>query len=175
MRRIKAACEVLKAPCFRPSAFTARGCKHGPSLWQAHHYKAKDALRGCSKNKRQYTSIWDRWQRDETYRESQLVPEWSDAWVRCLDHIANIDISHTAPHFQRNRCNNLLYLRSGLAMKTSKRHLCNKDQDTKTQRKHWLSCTSKYDKITVFLLSPKLKGNAGKISSIVHCKDNLSG
>ena len=49
------------------------------------------------KAKRQYTSIWDRWQRDETYRESQLVHEWSDAWVTYLDHIAkNRHLPHGA-------------------------------------------------------------------------------
>ena len=86
MRRIKAAFEVLKAPCCRTSAINARRYKHGPNLWQEHHFKAKDALCGCSKGKRQCTSIWDRWQSDETYRESQLVHEWSDAPVRYLDH-----------------------------------------------------------------------------------------
>ena len=103
MRRIKAAFEVLKAPCFRTSSIEARRYKHGPNLWEEHHHKTKDALRGCSKNKRHYTSIWDRWQNGETYRESQLVINWSDA---------KIDISHTAPHLQRNRYKNLLYLRS---------------------------------------------------------------
>ena len=32
--------------------------------------------------------------------------------MRYLDHIAKIDISHTAPHLQMKRYNNLLYLRS---------------------------------------------------------------
>ena len=64
------------------------------------------------KNKRQYTSIWDRWQRDETYRESQLVHEWSDASVRYLDHTAKNRPLPKAPHSQRERYNNLLYLRS---------------------------------------------------------------
>ena len=112
MRRIKAASEALKAPCFRTSAINAKGYKHGPHLWQEHHYKPKDAPDGCSKNKRQKTSIWDRWQNDETYRESQLAIDWSDAWVRYLDHSAKIYISHTVPHMQKNRYNNLLYLRS---------------------------------------------------------------
>ena len=45
IRRIKAAFEFLKAPCFRTSAITARDCKYGPNLWQEHHHKAKDALK----------------------------------------------------------------------------------------------------------------------------------
>ena len=32
--------------------------------------------------------------------------------MRYLDHIAEIDITHTAPHSQREIYNNLLYLRS---------------------------------------------------------------
>ena len=97
-----------KAPCFRTSAIVAKSCKHGPNLWQEHHHKAKDARRVV----RKYTSVWDRWHRDETYRESHLVHEWSGAWVRYFDHTATIDISHTAPHSQKGRYNYLLYLRS---------------------------------------------------------------
>ena len=153
MQRIKAAFEVLKAPWFRTSAITATGCKHGPNLWQEHHHKAKDAQRGCSKGKRQCTSMWDRWQRDETYRESQVVHEWSDAWVRYFGHVANIDISHTAPHSQRQRYNNVLYLRS-----------VNEDKQApplpqrpgyKDAKKHWLMCRSKWDKNAELLLSQK--------------------
>ena len=110
MRRIKAAFEVLKAPCCRTSAINASGYKHGPNCWQEHNYKAKDAPRGCSKSKRQFSSIWDRRQRDETYREFQMVHEWSDACVRYLDHVAKSDISQKAPHSQRERYNNLLLL-----------------------------------------------------------------
>ena len=62
-------------------------------------------------NKRTFTSIWDRWQNDATYRKSQLDIGWSDAWVRYLDHAAQIDISHNASHEQRVRKHNLIYLR----------------------------------------------------------------
>ena len=43
------------------------------------------------------------------------------------------------------------------------------------QRKHWLICTSKYDKIAALLASQKLQGNACEISSILQCKGILSG
>ena len=43
------------------------------------------------------------------------------------------------------------------------------------QRKHWLICTSKYDKIAELLSSKKLKGNACEISSIIQCNGVLSG
>ena len=77
----KAAFEVLKAPCFRTSAINARGYKHGPTLWQEHH-KAEDALGGCSNNKRQKTSIWDRWQTDDLQGVSTC--HWLD---RCSGEI----------------------------------------------------------------------------------------
>ena len=102
IRRIKAAFEIFKAPYFRTSVVTAGVNKHGPNLRQEHHHKAKDALRCTEKGKREFTSIPDRWQNDETYRKSQLAIIWSDAWVRYLDHVAQIYISHEAPHEQRN-------------------------------------------------------------------------
>ena len=113
IRRIKAAFEILKAPSFRTSVVTAKGdYKRGPNLWQEHHHKAKDAQQFTKKKGgRKFTSIWDRWQNDENYRESQLAIDWSDAWVRYLDHLHKIDISHKAPQEQRSRYNNLLYLR----------------------------------------------------------------
>ena len=43
---------ILKAPCFRTSAITTRGCQHGPHLSQEHHHKAEDALRVFSKGKK---------------------------------------------------------------------------------------------------------------------------
>ena len=110
IRRIKAVFEILRAPHFRASVLNSRGFKNGPDLWQEHHHKANDALHGCSKKKRQYTSIWDRWQNDKTNRESHFAIGWSDASVRHLDHIAQIDISHKATQEQSSRYHNLLYL-----------------------------------------------------------------
>ena len=51
IRRIKTAFEILKAPFFRTSMPSSRGCKHGPNLWQEHHRKAVDAPRGAKKKK----------------------------------------------------------------------------------------------------------------------------
>ena len=85
IRRFKAAFEILRAPCFRASVLNSRSFKHGPDSWLEHHHKANDALHGCSKKKRQYTSIWDRWQNDKTYRESHFAIGWSDASVKYLD------------------------------------------------------------------------------------------
>ena len=79
---------------------------YSSALWnhfgdgQEHHQKGKDALRCCPKKKRAYVDLGSM-ARDDTYRESQLVHEWY-AWARYLDHLEKIDISHTAPHLQRN-------------------------------------------------------------------------
>ena len=151
MRRTKAAFEILKAPCFRTCAIIPRGCKYGLNLWQEHHHKAKDAPRGASKGKREFTSTWDRWQNDETYRKSQLVHGWSDAWVRYLDQIAQIDISHKAPHEQRERYKKTKIYRG--FVENDRHHLHHKDQGIKMQRMHWLICKRNQDKTWEFHLS----------------------
>ena len=112
IRHINAAFEILKAPFFRASVVTSRRYKHGPNLWQEHHHKAKDALRGTKKAGRTITSIWDRWQKNKIYRKSQIAIGRSDPWARYLDHIAQFGISHKATQEQRSRHHNLLYLRS---------------------------------------------------------------
>ena len=95
MNRIQEAFEILKAPYYRTSPISTRGSKCSPNLWQQHHHKARDALWSATKGDRGCTSIWDRWQNDETYRQSRLAHSWSDAWVRYLDHILYISLSTT--------------------------------------------------------------------------------
>ena len=73
MNQIKEAFEILKAPYYRTSPIVTRGGKCGPNPWQQHHHKARDAVRSGAKGQGAFTSIWDRWQNDETYRKSQLA------------------------------------------------------------------------------------------------------
>ena len=153
IRRIKAVLEILKAPYFRTSVVTARGYKHGPYLWQEHHHRAKEALRGTKKSKIIFTSILDRWHNDETYTESQLAIGWSDAWVRYLDHIAQIDISHKAPQEQRSRYHNLFYLRSVDEDRQAPPSVTR--QGTKKPRLHLSMCKGNCDKIWESHLSQK--------------------
>ena len=79
--------------------------------WQQNHDKARDASRSATK-KSKYISVWDRWQRDEVYRASQLAHNWTDDRVKYLDCIAHFDIRHDAPHWQRARFNSEIHLRS---------------------------------------------------------------
>ena len=99
-------------PYYRTSVIVTRGSRCGPNPWQQHPHKVRDALRSAAKGERTLTSVWDRWQHDEIYRKSQLSHKWSDAWVRHLDHVAQFDISHNAPQWQRERYVNLLHVRS---------------------------------------------------------------
>ena len=112
MNRIKEAFEILKAPCYRTSMIVTRGSKCGPNPWQQDHHKARDALRSATKGGRAFTSIWDRWQNYEIYRKSQLAHNWSDAWVRYLDHIVHFNIYHNATQPQREGYVKLLHLRT---------------------------------------------------------------
>ena len=58
---IRIAFEVLKTPFFRASHPGSWCYKHGPQLWQQHHHKANDALRGATRKKdRTFVNIWDR-------------------------------------------------------------------------------------------------------------------
>ena len=93
-------------PCsIRGVSHTARICGKNTTTKQKMLYMV------VRKKKRTKTSICDRWQNDQTYRESQVASGWLDAWVRYLYHIAQIDISHNATQEQRFRYHNLVYLR----------------------------------------------------------------
>ena len=116
IQRVRTAFDIIKTPHFRASHLTSRGRKHGPQLWQKHHHKAKDAPQGTRKDIGTYTSIWDRWQNDTTYRKSQQDVGWSDAWVRYLNHIAQIDtipakIITCSPFSLKNYFSNYSYSR----------------------------------------------------------------
>ena len=82
MERIRIAFAALKMSYFRTTVIQSRGLKSG----HKDHHK-------------------------EVYRESQLVHGWTDEWVKYLDYISKIDISLDAPYNQRNRYENLLFMR----------------------------------------------------------------
>ena len=110
INRIKEAFQILKA-LFRASPISTRGAKCGQNPWQLQHFKARDAFRGATTSERGFTSVWDRWQNDAAYKQSQLVHNWSDAWVRYLDHIVQFSIFHKAPQQQRERHMHIHHLR----------------------------------------------------------------
>ena len=84
--------------------------KSGHKQWQIDHPKAMDAKRGATK-RRQDTSIMNRWRNDEIYRASLLAHGWIETWVKYLDHISKIDISHEARYRQRKRYESTLHMR----------------------------------------------------------------
>ena len=73
--------------------------------------KQLDAKRGALKRGK-YTSAMDRWQNDEVCRESEWVHGWTNEWVKYLDYISKIAISHDAPYRQRQRYESTVCMRS---------------------------------------------------------------
>ena len=111
IQRVRTAFDTLKTRYFRASHLNSRGHKHGPNFGKSIITKRKMRYE-ARERKTGPMSFGDKWQNDATYRKSQQHIGWSDAWVRYLDHIEQIDISHNAPHEQRGRYHNLIYLRS---------------------------------------------------------------
>ena len=97
---------------------------------------------GASKGRREFTSIWDRWQNDEIHRKSQLAHNWSDAWVRYLDHIGKL-MSPIQRRIHKGR-DTTIYFTCGGSTKISKRHIYHKDQGTKMQRKRLICSLSRH-------------------------------
>ena len=108
--RIRIAFAALKTPYYRTAVIQSRGLRRGHNPWQKEHHKAMDAKRGVLKRGK-YISIWDLWQKNEVHRECQLVHGWTDEWIKYLEYISEIDISHNAPHRQRLRYESTVYMR----------------------------------------------------------------
>ena len=107
MDRIRTALAALNTPYCSASIIISRGkIKWSPPMAT----RSSNKSHGCIK-KSKCTSILDRWQNDEVYRASQLVYGWTDAWVKYLDYISKIDISHDAPYRQRLRYESTVYMR----------------------------------------------------------------
>ena len=95
------------------------------------------------------------------------------AWVRYLDHFAQIDISHEAPYEQRERYNIRLYLRCvdeneeapPLQQRPGHQDAKKASVDLQKQSAQDLEIPS----------SQQVKRRAYIISLILHCKDTLSG
>ena len=100
----------VKNPYYRASIVISRGKESGNDPRQEDLLKAMHLKRGALKRGK-YTAIMDRWQNDEVYRESQLVHGWTDEWVKYLDYISEIDISHNALCRQRLRYENTVCMR----------------------------------------------------------------
>ena len=122
MDRIRAAFAALKTPYYRTAVPLSNGKKCGHNLWQLYHFKAMDAKRGATKI-REYTSIMGRWQHNENFRASQWAQGSIETWVKYLDFISEIDISHNAPYRQRQRYESTLHMR-GVDSKKQGGRLC---------------------------------------------------
>ena len=120
MDRIRTAFQDLETLYYSTTVILSRGRKvdHGRSIikepWMQEEGRQK---------RHEYTSILDRWQNDEIYRAFRLVHGWTEEWVKYLDYISKIDISHEAPYRQRLRCGSTLYMR-GVDSKKQAGPLC---------------------------------------------------
>ena len=81
---------------YRASIVISRGMKSGHNPWQQHNHKVMDAKRGATK----------------CTESLELVHGWTDEWVKHLDCISEIDISHNALYRQRLRCENTVNMRN---------------------------------------------------------------
>ena len=71
---------------------------------------------GC-KNEEYWDAVstllyWTDGKNDEVYQAPQLVHGWTEEWVKYLDYMSKIDISHDAPYRQRLRYESIIKMRS---------------------------------------------------------------
>ena len=86
----------------------SRGARHGRYEEQCDHYQAKMCLRKA-KNK-QLESILERFQKQDSNRESQMAIGWTEEKCRYLNQLALEDKSCTATRRERQRYENKLKL-----------------------------------------------------------------
>ena len=84
-----------------------RGARHGRTEAQKEHFIAHNARRRCLKKK--FEGIHDRFQRDSTYRDSQLKIGWTEETCIAMDKLAQEDHSYCPSseeyeRFQKNWC-----------------------------------------------------------------------
>ena len=80
---------------------SCRGARNGENDNQREYHQARTCSReGLSSN---YNSILDRFQKHDTYRESQMAIGWTEDICSYLDQIANEDWSYIATKRERQR------------------------------------------------------------------------
>ena len=102
-----------------------------PNSWQQHHRQARDALRSATKGERTCTSIWDRWQSDEIYRNFQLSHCRSDTWVRFLDTSTSATMLARA---ERTICESASFTK--FLTRASRQDHCGRDQRIEKRKRN---------------------------------------
>ena len=82
-----------------------RGARHGKTEAQKEHFVAHNGRRRCLKKK--FEGIHDRFQKDSTYRDSQLKIGWIEETCIAMDKLAQKNYSHCPlpEEFERKREN----------------------------------------------------------------------
>ena len=102
----------------------SRGARHGRSEEQCVHHQAKMCLRKAANN--QFSSILERFQKQDSCRESQGAIGWTEEKCRYLE-LALEDKSYTATRRERQRYENNWKLRlnaQGAVLPMDKREDC---------------------------------------------------
>ena len=76
-------------------------------------HKRQLMLNEVRKRNTDHASIWDRWQNDEIYRQSQLARDWSQMLGEIFGLFRKL-ISHTQRRKSKDGNENLLFLRSAI-------------------------------------------------------------
>ena len=82
-----------------------RGARHGKTEAQKEHFIAHNARKRCLKKK--FDGIHDRFQRDSTYRDSQLKIGWTEEKCIKMDKLAQENHSYcpSSEEFERYKKN----------------------------------------------------------------------
>ena len=97
--------DILSIPEYVIKKIQSRGPRHGPSLRQTMHHKARDMLRKAKTNKNgQCKTILERWYKDERHRMNLLELGCTEEQIKQYDALALEDHSHEATPEERGRC-----------------------------------------------------------------------
>ena len=109
IQRIRKSFEVLKTPFLSCISSEFGRLRAWISLVATASSQSKRCAASCFKEERQ--NLCRNMGFMGKRSEKKKAIDWNDAFVRYLDHIAQIDTSHEAPAEQRGRNNNLVFLR----------------------------------------------------------------
>ena len=90
-------------PFFFHKKGTSREAKHGTSQEQVDHFKANESRHAMMRG---YSSVLERFQNDDVYRNSQIAIGWTEEKWTYLDSLLLEDKSHTSTRRERIRYEN---------------------------------------------------------------------
>ena len=96
--------DVLSFPGYVITKNPSHGARHGPSMRQTMHFKARDMLRKARSNKNGICkTIVERWFKDEQHRKSLSDISWTEEQIEQNEALASEDHSYVATPEERSR------------------------------------------------------------------------